>query len=179
MYLSAGRVRQWVHTDDRWCVSEMVSCLGQEVQGNCLNLELLLLFFGLLLLFLFNSPEWNEKGEGVKPRFIIKTFFAVLNFACADYFSCRHLYSQTRTYTFTHKTIHAGLTSQKKKKKYQRILNIERLLKRLFSSFFLSSRQVRWHSLPQTITSFSTHLSLHHAVLAQCFICLRYLQFWD
>lgn len=135
MYLSAGRVRQWVHTDDRWCVSEMVSCLGQEVQGNCLNLELLLLFFGLLLLFLFNSPEWNEKGEGVKPRFIIKTFFAVLNFACADYFSCRHLCSQTRTYTFTHKTIHAGLTS-KKEKKNQRILNIERLLKRLFSSSF-------------------------------------------
>lgn len=73
----------------------------------------------------------------MKPRFIIKTFFTVLHFACADYFSCRHLCSQTRTYTFTftHKTIHASLTSQKEKKN-QRILNIERLLKRLFSSSF-------------------------------------------
>lgn len=156
----------------------MVSCLGQEVQGNCLNLELLLLFFGLLLLFLLNSLEWNEKGEGVKPRFMIKTFFAVLHFACADYFSCRHLCSQTRTYTFTHKTIHASLTSQKKKKKSKNI-KYWKIIKKIIFFFFLSSRQVRWHSLPQTITSFSTHLSLHHAVLAQCFICLRYLQFWD
>lgn len=136
MYLSAGRVRQWVHTDDRWCVSEMVSCLGQEVQGNCLNLELLLLFFGLLLLFLFNSPEWNEKGEGVKPRFIIKTFFTVLHFACADYFSCRHLCSQTRTYTFTHKTIHASLTSQKNKIKSKNIKYWKIIKKIIFFFFF-------------------------------------------
>lgn len=136
MYLSAGRVRQWVHTDDRWCVSEMVSCLGQEVQGNCLNLELLLLFFGLLLLFLFNSPEWNEKGEGVKPRFTIKTFFAVLNFACADYFSCRHLCSQTSTYTFTHKTIHASLTSQKNKIKSKNIKYWKIIKKIIFFFFF-------------------------------------------
>lgn len=137
MYLSAGRVRQWVHTDDRWCVSEMVSCLGQEVQGNCLNLELLLLlFFDYWCCFLLNSLEWNEKGEGVKPRFIIKTFFAALHFACADYFSCRHLCSQTSTYTFTHKTIHASLTSQKNKIKSKNIKYWKIIKKIIFFFFF-------------------------------------------
>lgn len=157
----------------------MVSCLGQEVQGNCLNLELLLLlFFDYWCCFLLNSLEWNEKGEGVKPRFIIKTFFRSALFClCGLFFMSTSIFPNTHVHIHTQN--HTRRSNVPKKKKKSKNIKYWKIIKKIIFFFFLSSRQVRWHSLPQTITSFSTHLSLHHAVLAQCFICLRYLQFWD
>lgn len=133
---------------------------------------LLVLFFCLILLNEMKKVKVWSRGSLLRlfsQRFIlpVRIIFHV------DIYIPKHARTHSHTKPYT------PVWRPKKNIKYQRILNIERLLKRLFSSFFLSSRQVRWHSLPQTITSFSTHLSLHHAVLAQCFICLRYLQFWD
>lgn len=96
---------------------------------------IIIIFWIIVVVFCWILLNEMKKVKVWSRGSLLRLFFAVLYFACADYFSCRHLYSQTRTYTFTHKTIHAGLTSQKEKKN-QRILNIERLLKRLFSSSF-------------------------------------------
>lgn len=68
---------------------------------------------------------------------LLRLFSAVLHFACADYFSCRHLCSQTSTYTFTHKTIHASLTSQKNKIKSKNIKYWKIIKKIIFFFFFI------------------------------------------